>query len=730
MGQYIKFRDESKSFDGNYRKCSGSRNSGGANLIIKSVPDNLKTLTVTVTASPNDNGDGGLYKISLRSGGADLPGAILNTSKTKNTSFSYTFQKSEIFAGKEYDIRYWNNSGGWDSSDPCDYYRQDSEDSVTLAAYTGDTKLGDGRCTVTLSESATFDEGGPGEPPSEPPPSCCPAPPPWPTFTCAQPPNLISSSGGLILSKTGEKQVTLNLKNYKDKLVTLRITHEVSAAWTQSFSFNIPNCSDISPDTGGLPYSKGAYSNPNISGTNTITLYNVDGGDYNYVFNCDSVTPPKPTRQNCYETFYQSCSTSGDPPVESCVPVCVPNFYTEEYPFAWPPCPQGVAIAQTGGSTVRWYYEDGGGEPYGDQIVTITVLSTRDIVPDSGTICTSTLKNSIWNGEPSSPDANCFANYINYNDKLRYRVPSSRASRTTLSSPACYSDFRNVAGARPGTVSNTTGNQYSILHLIDEKFEYDNTLQINVPYLDTTSLIYGAGISVSLSPANAERILYPASPPEFNNTTFENDQPHYVITPNNLKNVAGASISVGQKITADNLVVSGAIQEKHRVNNGNLEVWFYIDEQSPTVRYDSVLHTSTDLTSTQDIIVQAVGSVAYLGNQAQTIDVGDTYHYEITFNDQESDALAETNPTDEFIVSIIQTKTNLGSTVPISISKTIVENSTLKVWFTTPGDVNAGEPAQINTFVRDWRVQREVTVNYKGYTFIRNWYITDGPEQP
>lgn len=728
MATYTALRNTAKSFDGEWRKYpGGSRDAGGANLVIKSVPDNLKTLTVTITASPNENGDGGLYKVSLRRNGVDL--AQLNTSKTNTTQFSYTFQKADIFAGQEFDIRYWNNEGGWDSEDPADYYRQESEDSATLAAYTGNTKLGDGKCTISLSESATFEEGS--TPPAPAPTGCCPPPPPWPTFTCGDPPSLISVPGGMQISKTGEKQITLSLRNYADKLVTLRITHEVRSGvqWTQSFSFNIPNCSDISPDTGGQPYSKGAYSNPNISGTNVITLYNLDGG-HDYVFDCDSIAGPRPTRRNCFETSAQSCSTSGDPPVETCVPICVPNFYTEEYPGTWPPCPVGVAIALNGGTRVRWYYEDGGGTPHGDQIVTIELIeaNTRNIVPRSGTICTTTLKSNVWNGSPSDASANCLLDYIlGYNNKIRYRLPASKTSKTVFTPGTkgyCFSDFRGIAGARePANITNTSGNQYSILHVISEQFEYDLATQLNVPVNKTTSFVYSAGITASIAPVNAEKTLY-SEVKAFNANTFDEADPHYVITSDLITNKEGVIINTGQNITADGIQVTspGVISIKKKVDGDQLKVWFHIDApQSPSFRGDTLLHNATGITSSQGITVTSGGTKAK--TDAGTINNDETYHYVIEFNDQESVNLLQdpdTNIVADFIITVLQQKNQTGSTIPVSgVVTREKEGSTLKIWFTTQG---ADGPE--NTYVRQWKIERTVEVLRRNYTFMRNWYIT------
>lgn len=719
MGVYTALKNTSKSFNGEYRNCSGTRDSGGANLVIKSVPGNLKTLTVTITASPNDNGDGGLYEISLRVGGQSV--ATLNTSKERSTQFSYTFQKSQLAAGQVYDIRYWNNSGGWDSVDPCDYYRQDSEDSVTLAAYTGNTKLGDGKCTITLSEFAELDDG---VTPPPPPASCCPVPPPWPIFNCGSAPRSLSSPGGLILTQNSDNQVKLNLKNYANKLVTLKIIHQTNSPWSNTFSFNIPNCSDISPDTGGNPYSKGAYSGA-MAGTNVITLYNIDGGDYDYLFNCDSTDGPKPTRTNCYETFYQSCSTSGDPPVESCVTVCVPNFYTEQYPGQWPPCTKGITIGQTGGTSVRWYYSDGNGDTgsYDAQIVTIEVVSVRNAVPQEGAICTSTLKNSVSLLTNGDPLANCFANYIGPSvPKIRYRSPQSRSSKSTFKSPTCYSEFRGIAGAKdPNITTNVTGNTYSIFHTIGSILEYDNVNNINTYVLKTTQFTTSAGISSNQVETIKNISELYKEDKEFGSANTTSD-PYYSISSTLIPNLNATEIIIAQKKTADGITITGDITVTKSVSNNRLNIWFYINEETDITRTDSVSHfplsqNNPGIIYSSDIIVVPQGTLALNGGSTGT---PLNFHYKISFLDKESKLITDSA---NFNIYVDQSKNEQGSTIPLEVEKKeINENGDLLVWFKSGSNGN--------TYVRAWRIVRDVQVLYQGNTFIRNWYIKDTTTAP
>lgn len=289
------------------------------------------------------------------------------------------------------------------------------------------------------------------------PSNTCP-PGPWSPAvpSCPSKPATNTTAGGLRVTASGST-ATINLKNYPDKLVTLKVVIEKNASWQNGVSFNIPNASDIivnnAAQTAGSVYSRSAYSESNIGGTTTIYLCNLDGGDYNYTFTHSSVpnSSDRPERQ--LYTLTPVVSESINPETGDLVITtnysCQPSG-TEQY-SPWPPCTPGVAITKNGGNEVRWIYEDGGGgASYDDQIVTVTLISTRDALPQSGGICMTDIKNQVWIADPedAAADGNCLSEYKDHSTKSRFRIPSIRASKTTLPDPLCFTDFRGVAGAK------------------------------------------------------------------------------------------------------------------------------------------------------------------------------------------------------------------------------------------------------------------------------------------
>ena len=99
--------------------------------------------------------------------------------------------------------------------------------------------------------------------------------------------------------------VALNLRNYENQLVTLKLVNEKNAGYPHTFDFSIPDASDIVVDgvaLGGTEYAReeltSTLGDTVVSFTSTAYLYNLDGGDYNYIFSSFSTPDPPPTRQN------------------------------------------------------------------------------------------------------------------------------------------------------------------------------------------------------------------------------------------------------------------------------------------------------------------------------------------------------------------------------------------------------------------------------------------------
>ena len=359
---------------------------------------------------------------------SDVSISVLNSSSASGLTTGVSFKDIEKVSSTS--VRVWF-SGATDNS----FCR---EWSVTWSA--------------NISANEIRDEG----------PRTCPTPVSWSSQlpTCGNPPRGVSSLDGLQISKTGKNQITLNLKNYANKLVSLKITHSVSAEWTQSFDFSIPTCSDLSPNTGGSPYARSPYLNPNISGTNIFIVYNVDGGNYNYVFNHSSDPGPRPTRTNynlvCTPSTSVETSTNADGDTVTTnvtTTTCVCEPYTETYTGRWPHCPTGVAVSKNGGNRVQWQYEDGGGGNYNDQYVTIEVLDVREAVKTSGELCVSEIKNAVWiaDSNNTSKVGNCIGDYKDHSTAFtekRFRSPATQTSLNELPAPVCFASFRGLVGAK------------------------------------------------------------------------------------------------------------------------------------------------------------------------------------------------------------------------------------------------------------------------------------------
>ncbi len=592
--------------------------------------------------------------------------------------------------------------------------------------------------TMKTSDAERYTTAEVPPPPTETPtdtttlvgPSSCPAPTPWESLlpTCGSPPSGLSSSDGVQISKTGQNQITLNLKNYPNQLVSLKITHSTSADWTQSFGFNIPNCSDISPNTGGSPYSKSAYSNSNISGTNTFYVYNIDGGDYNYVFNHDSVPGPRPTRIN-YNLVCTTSSSTNESGGTDTVTTCVCNPFTETWGGAWPYCPTGVAVSKNGGSKVQWQYEDGGGGNYDDQYVTVEVISVRNAIGNTGAICTSSLKNNVWISDSTQAGAvgNCIGDYRDHSDKIRFRIPSLKISKTSLPDPVCYSAFRGISGAAaPGEELGTLSSQYSVLHIFDDDF---NT---------TTSLVQGNGIIVT--PENLTddyHSPFGESNPSSNANLGTLDRKYYTVqfTDGTTVSPGASNISIftGQDITASGVNADISVFKKEQAGANSLRVWFYISHEEDTSATDDIIHvfdddantTNTELSdlSSGDITItpQSVtdpgnGTVGY-----ETLDDIGKKHYLITFSDS---TIVETDG-ENINIEINQRKTASGVTAPISVTKKErVDDKNLRVWFTAYYSDRPAGLEEDNSFARDWSVQRVRQTNYSGNIFARSWYLS------
>ncbi len=705
---------------------SAARFNSSGNIVVEK---GTKKVRVTLTIRWNDQNlaDG----LGLVSASMDQEGKEFNWSRSIDNSVGSVTRSVTLFAtessNKIWSISYQRRPGGvLANNEPTSPAGKSGDNQV----YFYDEDGTDKNATITLSTSdvENFDPvivpDGPTEifgprQPCPPGPWSEPVPP-----SCGVPPAGTSSSGGLQISKTGQNQITLNLRNYANKLVTLKITHQTSASWTQSFSFDIPYSSDISPNTGGSPYAKSGYSNSNISGTNTFYVYNIDGGDYNYVFNHSSVPGPAPSRQLYVEQSSRSCNEDGTECTTTyfCVPAGI------EYFSPWPYCPTGVAISKNGGDRVQWQYEDGGGGNYDDQFVTVEVVSVRSAISETGPICTSALKANVWVPDSTQSGAvgNCVGDYRDHSDKIRFRIPYLHASKTSLPDPVCYSNFRNVAGAvAPETELGSLSLEYSVLHI------FDRNVSQNVSLVSDTDLVVTAN---NLTDTYASP--YNEADPSTNANLGTTDRKYYSVTFTDGTVVQpGASninVFVGQDVTADGINTPITVFKKTQINTNTLGVWFYISHVDIVQFTDDLIHVFNDSTDTTDVTLSELSSpqitvtpqsVDDPGNQTpgyETLNDVGKKHYLVTFNDET--IVDSTASNINVIINRNLTAAGVSTRVEVS-KKQRVDDKNVRIWFTAYyGDRPTGEELD-NAFARDWSVNRSKDVNYSGNTFARNWYL-------
>lgn len=558
------------------------------------------------------------------------------------------------------------------------------------------------------------------DPPPPPPPPPCGGPGPWtpavPSVCPTRPsPNEVDS--GLLIRKDGDVSVVLNLKKFANKLVTLKLTHQTSASWVQTFRFSVPSSSDISPDTGGDPYSKGDYFNSAILGTNEFFFYNVDGGDHDYYFTHGFILPTsKPTRTN----YRLECV--GDPPVCTCVP------FTETYTGPWPPCKPEVGILNSGGNIVRWQFHDGNGS-FTAQQVTLEVVSVKNAVPSSGAICSSTLKSNVWVPDPNdlAANGNCLGDYLNHSQKVRFRIPDVSASKTSLSQPICFSDFRGVAGGSPPDVpGGSTSNQYSVLHVYDEVFNQ----QVDLTLSNGIAVTVENGSDTYVSP-------FGESDPFANTNLGTNSRRHYTVqlTDGTIVDdtVSNVDIVIPQDLTAGGLAVTDiTVFKKTKVSSNSFKVWFYTSFKNQETFDNDAYHLFDDDTNQTDseselvfpemtIVPQNPTEPGNSDPAYTTLDASNKKHYLITFLDSTIIADAEASNITIYDRAAL-TASGVGGYIYVS-KKERVDSKTMKVWFRGFDDDRPEGKKYDNTFVRLWGIRRNRDVNHSGNVFVRNWYI-------
>lgn len=286
----------------------------------------------------------------------------------------------------------------------------------------------------------------------------------------------IDTSGGgrnLVCSKSGSKDIILDLKNYANKLVTLELTYTIKASWTQLFNFDIPNCSDLFIDEGrhgsvGNEYNAPPYSHAtSVANNKKFKIYNLDGG-YQYVFKHDHIVGPEPVRDifklvcvDTSETVTFDDGSTGTKVTTTCT--CQPAG-TETWTSTgkrWPRFDSAVYVTKSSGTSVSWVYEDGGGTTNGapdDVYVDVSVKKVRDTVPypPATLYLKDTLQRLAWTPSQTPDtdynyglvDGQSLADFYDHSDKIRLRVPSEKRSLLNLrAGGADMSEFRGCAGA-------------------------------------------------------------------------------------------------------------------------------------------------------------------------------------------------------------------------------------------------------------------------------------------
>ena len=291
------------------------------------------------------------------------------------------------------------------------------------------------------------------------------------------------SSGGLICKKAGDKNIILDLKNYRNKLVTIRVDYTVpTGSWPQGFDFSIPNASDIYIGDSRLGGNDNEYNFPSYShkiteGSKIFKFYNLDGGhEYEFVHSHEVGEEPQRERYvlKCTEVEHPSedigDGETGTVVEEVCECIIDPEQPSETWTMAggrWPRFDSRVSVQTSGGNEVSWVYEDGSGSKKGglpdDVQVNVTVVKVRDTVPWEGALrLKGTLEALAWLDSTTAAGAvvgagnnfdgvngESLADYYEHSDKIRIRVPSQKRSLTNLQQGgADMSEFRG-AGAAP-----------------------------------------------------------------------------------------------------------------------------------------------------------------------------------------------------------------------------------------------------------------------------------------
>ena len=428
-------------------QANGVLNSTSYNIVIK-VTEAPVAPSITITPNPNrleNAGDTSTISINLSQDSTDFTSSdvyldpdVGTLSGFTGTGDRYTVTYTPDVA-QETNVNVKVDSGSFTNStdiegsgDSATIYVSNTPDPVT--EYTGP----DG-----------CDEFGPWTPSSY-----------NPNAACADTPN--TDNGGdkdLILKKTGDHTVELDLKHFKGKLVTVDVSWSKQATWENDFSFVVDRCSDIKEGSSlrsFTPYTSQTISKDNPAGPLNWRIYNIDGGS-KVKFTSTSTPGAAPTRPILEHQTSDPVVTTDEATglvtttfTRSCVQIGTDTA------SPWPPCPEEVYVTKTGYNEVKYVYSDGAKDGANDQFITVTLKATRSVLPSNRKISMDLgLQKHIWLASTTADDGNgepghSLYDYHNHSDLVRFRNPSTGSSKTNLKTRGTqFSELVGYAGAKP-----------------------------------------------------------------------------------------------------------------------------------------------------------------------------------------------------------------------------------------------------------------------------------------
>ena len=170
--------------------------------------------------------------------------------------------------------------------------------------------------------------------------------------------------------------------------------------------------------------------------------------------------------------------------------------------------------------------------------------------------------------------------------------------------------------------------------------------------------------------------------------------------------------------------------------SNKMRVWFYASNTQNIQYTDDITHVFDDTTNQtitgqngsqlqfSNVVAVTPESLTDPGNgdpAYETLNALNKKHYTIVFQDG---TVVGTNA-DNINILVNANITASGETRPVQVSQKVrINDTTMKVWFTSY-DVNATAGKELdNSFIRSWSIERTRVDNLTGNVFVRNWYIS------